>query len=85
MTEFDYTVTDPVGIHARPAGQLVRKAGGYSCDISVALGGRSANAKKLFALMGLGVKCGDRITVRCDGSDETSAAAELEDFFRASL
>lgn len=82
MKQFTYTVTDPNGIHARPAGLLVREAQKYESNITLARGGKSADLKKLFALMGLGVRQGDEITLCAQGSDEESAAANLQAFFQ---
>ncbi len=58
MQNFSYTITDENGIHARPAGIFVKKASAFSSEITVTLGDKSASAKKLFALMGLGAKKG---------------------------
>ena len=59
MRTFEYTITDEVGIHARPAGLLVKEAKNCYSVIKVTKDGKSAEAKKLMALMGLGVKKGD--------------------------
>lgn len=85
MKEFNYTVKDEVGIHARPAGLLVKCASGFSSHVTVSKGEKSADAKKLFALMGLGVKCGDCITVAVSGTDEEKAAAEIKSFLENNL
>ena len=85
MKSFQYTITDEVGIHARPAGLLAKKAKEFSSVITVEKGGRSVNAEKLMMLMGLGVKCGDTVTVTAEGADEEAAAAAMEQFFRENL
>lgn len=85
MKSFTYTITDEVGIHARPAGLLVKKAKEFDSTITIEKGGKSVNASKLMALMGLGVKCGETVTVTAEGSDEEKAAAELEEFFKSNL
>ncbi|MBQ9760740.1 MAG: HPr family phosphocarrier protein [Clostridia bacterium] len=81
MVTFHYTVTDPVGIHARPAGLLAKKAKEFESEISIQKGEKSALAHKLMAVMGLCIKCGDTVTVSVSGADEARAAAELERFF----
>ncbi len=81
MKSFSYTVKDPVGIHARPAGLLAKKAKEYASEIVLSKGEREANAAKLMAVMALCIKCGESVTVRVTGEDEESAAAELERFF----
>ena len=76
MIQFQYTITDPNGLHARPAGLLVKEAQKFSS------GEKSADLKRLFAVMGMGVKCGETVEVSVDGADETEAAQALEQFFR---
>ena len=78
MKTFTYSITDAAGIHARPAGLFESK-------ISVAKGARKADLKKLFAVMGLGVKQGEVITVDVEGADEEAAAAAVEAFLKANL
>jgi phosphocarrier protein len=85
MKTFEYTITDPVGIHARPAGILVKKVKEFASTVTIAKGEKSVNALKLMALMGLGIKQGDKITVTVEGDDEEKAAAEIEAFLKANL
>ncbi|MBD5546356.1 MAG: HPr family phosphocarrier protein [Lachnospiraceae bacterium] len=85
MKSFNYTITDPVGIHARPAGLLVKEAKQYDSTITITRDGKSADAKKLMALMSLGVKQGDTVTVDVEGGDEETVAAKMEDFFKNNL
>ena len=85
MTKFTYIITDELGIHARPAGQLVKLAKSFSCDIALECKGNSADLKKLFAVMGLGAKKGDAIVVSCDGEGEADASSTLEDFLKQNL
>ncbi|MCI8859605.1 MAG: HPr family phosphocarrier protein [Lachnospiraceae bacterium] len=85
MKTFHYTITDEVGIHARPAGALVKEAKKYESAIRVVKGGKKADAKKLMVLMGLGVKCGEEVTVEAEGPDEDAAIKELETFFNENL
>jgi phosphocarrier protein len=85
MKIFDYTITDPVGIHARPAGLLVKEAKKYTSSVTIAKGDKSADAKKLMVLMSLGVKQGDNVKVTVDGEDEDVAVAELSEFFKNNL
>jgi len=85
MKTFEYTITDPVGIHARPAGILVKKVKEFASTVTIAKGEKSVNALKLMALMGLGIKQGDTITVTVEGDDEEKAAAEIEAFLKANL
>ncbi|QHQ59401.1 HPr family phosphocarrier protein [Anaerocolumna sedimenticola] len=85
MKEFDYTIKDELGIHARPAGMLVKEAGKFTSNITIIKGDKTADIKRLFALMGLGVKNGDTVTVKMDGTDEEAAYDSLKKFFEANL
>lgn len=85
MKTFNYVITDEVGIHARPAGMLVKEAKKYTSDIMINKNGKKADAKKLMMLMTLGVKCNEEITVEIAGEDEEQAAADLEKFFKENL
>ena len=78
MKEFKYVITDPAGI-------LVKQAAGYQSDVKIAKGEKSADAKRIFGVMGLGVKNGEEVTVTADGADEDKAIAELEAFFKENL
>ena len=85
MKTFEYTVTEPVGIHARPAGMLSREAKKYKSAICVIKDGKSANVLRLMALMSLGVKCGETVKVTIEGEDEETVAPLVEEFFKANL
>ncbi len=85
MKKFNYVIKDEIGIHARPAGLLVKEAKNYESKITVSKAGKSAEARKLMALMGLGVKCGDEIEVTVDGADEDKAFEEMKLFFENNL
>ena len=85
MKEFKYVITDPEGIHARPAGILVKQAAGYQSTVKIAKGEKSADAKRIFGVMGLGVKTGEEVIITVEGADEDTAAAELETFFKENL
>ena len=85
MKEFTYTIKEPVGIHARPAGLLVKEVKGYQSTVTIIKVDKSVNAVKLMALMGMGIKCGDTVTVQVEGADEETAAPALEKFFNEHL
>ena len=78
MKEFKYVITDPEGI-------LVKQAAGYQSSVKIAKGEKSADAKRIFGVMGLGVKTGEEVTITVEGADEDTAAAELETFFKENL
>lgn len=85
MKTFEYIVADALGIHARPAGALVKEAKKYQSKITIQKDEKEAEASKLMALMGMGVKCGDKIVVKVEGGDEEAAAEQFEAFIRSSL
>jgi len=86
MKQFEYTISDPLGIHARPAGLLVKAAKALNSTVTIEkVGGNSANATKLMAVMGLAIKRGDTVIVSADGGDEDASIAELEAFFKKNL
>lgn len=86
MKQFQYTITDPIGLHARPAGLLVKAAKALDSTVTIEkTGGKSAAATKLMAVMGLGVKGGDTISVTVEGGDEAASAAAMEQFLKENL
>ena len=85
MKSFTYTITDEVGIHARPAGLLVKECKKYGSKINIVKDGKAAAATKLMALMGLGVKCGDTVEVTFEGDDEDAAFEGVKAFMEANL
>ena len=85
MKEFKYVITDAQGIHARPAGLLVKEAAKFASTIKVAKGEKEADLKRLLAVMGLGIKQGEEITIKIEGADEDDAAEAIETFFKENL
>jgi len=85
MKEFTYKICDKIGIHARPAGLLVKKASEFQSEIMIFKDDKQADAKKIFAVMGLGVKKDDTVRIQVSGSDEEVAVEQLESFFRNNL
>ena len=81
MKEFTYTIKEPVGIHARPAGMLAKEA--KACQSTVTIvdkNGKSVDATRLMALMGMGVKQGDTVTIKVEGDDEAACAEAIQKF-----
>lgn len=85
MKTFEYVIKDEVGIHARPAGLLVKEAKKFASKVTVAKGEKSAEATKLMAIMGLGIKCGQTVEVSIEGSDEEAAYKAIKVFFETNL
>ena len=85
MKEFKHVIADPLGMHARPAGMLVKAVAGYTSKITLTGPTGTADARRLLALMKLAAKQGMELTVTVDGSDEEKAATELQAFLADNL
>ena len=85
MVTFKYVIKDEVGIHARPAGLLVNEAGKLGSKITIEKGEKKGDAKKIFGLMGLGVKQNDEITVTVEGDTEEADADVIKTFLENNL
>ena len=85
MKTFEYTIKDELGIHARPAGLLVKEAKKFASECTITKDGKTKKLTQLMMLMSLGVKQGDTVTVSVDGADEDAAVASLKEFFENNL
>ena len=80
MKTVTHVIADPLGLHARPAGLLVKLAGDFESTIVVTTSTGNADAKRIMALMRLGAKQGPLLTVTCSGPDEDAAAEAIRRF-----
>ena len=79
-------ITNPTGLHLRPAGNLCREAVKYKCKVTFQYEGKNtANAKSVLSVLGSCVKIGDEILLMCDGEDETVALENLVAFIEGGL
>ena len=85
MKEFTYTVKDKVGIHARPAGLLVKLVKEYASDIYIEKGDIRIKADRLIAIMNMGIKQGDTVRLTFMGEDEEEAYKNVLSFFENNL
>ena len=85
MKEFKHVINDPLGLHARPAGMLVKAVAKYASKITVTAPTGTADAKRLMAIMRLAAKQGMELTIKVEGADEDTAAAELQAFLAENL
>ena len=85
MQTFVYTIKDEIGIHARPAGMLAKEAKKFASKIEIEKDGKSADVRRMMSVMGLGVKCGEDITIKAEGDDEAQAIEAMKTFFAANL
>ena len=84
MKKITYTVKAEAGLHARPAGLLVKQTAAFKSNIKILNeeSGKEADLKRLMAVMALGVKQGNRIVISADGEDEEEAVAVIEAFLK---
>ncbi|MDO4261826.1 MAG: HPr family phosphocarrier protein [Eubacteriales bacterium] len=85
MKSFTYTVQDELGLHARPAGMLAKLAGSCKSTVMIDNGTKKADAKRLMAIMSMGVKKGHEITVTVEGENEEADFETIEKFFKENL
>lgn len=85
MKKFKHTIVDELGLHARPAGQLVKTASQFSSEITVLAGSKKADGKKIMSVMMLGAKKGDDMIIQIEGNDEEAAEQELKKFLKENL
>ena len=82
MKEFTHVITDPNGMHARPAGRLATFAKQFTASVRVECNGKEADGKRLLSLMGLGAVCGTALHFMIEGEDEEKASEALLTFCR---
>ena len=85
MQQVDYTISDPMGLHARPAGQLVRQAAAFKSRVTIRRGDREADCTRLLRVMALCAAAGETVTFTVDGEDEQAACEAMRAFCTESL
>ena len=85
MKEFKHVINDPMGLHARPAGMLVKAVAPYASKITITAPTGTADARRLMGIMRLAAKQGMELTIQVEGADEETAATELQAFLAANL
>ncbi len=78
-------ITNPTGLHMRPAGIFCNKASEFECSVRFRYDNTMANAKSVLSVLGACVKSGDVIEVICDGEDEEIALKTLVDAIEGGL
>lgn len=78
-------ITNPTGLHLRPAGNLCREAMKFKSSITFDYDGNTANAKSVLSVLGACIKSGEEITLMCNGEDEAEAMAHLTEFIAEKL
>ena len=77
MISRDVTITNAIGLHARPATFFIQKANGFKSSIWVEKEDRKVNAKSLLGVLSLGIAKGMTIKLIAEGSDESEAVDSL--------
>ncbi len=77
MVKEKIIISNPAGLHLRPAGKISSAASAYQSSVYLYKGNKSANAKSLLALLGACIKFGDEVECICEGEDEEAALAEV--------
>ncbi len=85
MKTFDYIITDNEGIHARPAGMLVKLATTFTSKITIGKDGKDVDLKRILSVMSLGCKKGHTITITASGEDEDAAIEAIQLFLKENL
>ena len=83
MKQITVCVTDPVGLHARPATVAVSTASKVKSEVNITFKGRDVNMKSIMGVMSLGVPTQSEITITCTGDDEEAAIVAIEEALRA--
>ena len=85
MISQNIKITNPTGLHLRPAGNLCKEAMKFKSKVTFEYDGNIANAKSVLSVLGACIKSGDEITLICDGEDEEEALSILLDYIQSGL
>lgn len=85
MKTFTYTIKDPAGIHARPAGVIVQEAKKFQSTITAKYNGKSADLKRIFTVLALCAKCGAQLEIEISGTDEDAAEVAIKQALESKL
>lgn len=85
MVEQTIEITNPTGLHARPAALFVETAGKFTSNIWIKCGDRRVNAKSIMGLISLAISKGTVVTIGAEGEDEEQAVSELVDLVTSGI
>lgn len=77
MIEREATIVNSLGLHARPAAQIVRTASGFTAEVELVKDGMAVNGKSIMGVMMLAAECGSNLTLRANGPDEVQVIDAL--------
>ncbi len=85
MVRKEVTITNNIGLHARPATFFIQKANTYNCSVWVEKDERKVNAKSLLGVLSMGIAKGMTISLIADGQDEVRAIDGLIELIQTGL
>ena len=85
MVKFTFVVKDPMGLHARPAGALVKEATKCSSKVTIKKGEKTGDVKRIFNVMSLSIKANVEVEIIVEGEKEQEEAAALEAFIKENI
>ncbi len=85
MVSQKITVSNPQGLHMRPAGVFAKGVAKFQCDITIHFNGKDINAKSLLNIIGACIKSGSEIELECDGADEEEALKTAVELIESGL
>ena len=85
MKEIKHKINDELGLHARPAGMLVKLCADFKSNVKITTESKTGDAKKIFSVMSLGAKCGELLNFTIEGEDEEAVAISLTSFLTENL
>ena len=85
MTEFSYRINDPAGLHLRPVGLIVKQANKHKARVTISIGEKMVDAKKIFSVMSLNLNPGEEIRVVAQGIDEEEAKSAMLEVLDSNL
>lgn len=85
MSQFNYVITNPQGIHAHPATLLAKEAKKFDSLCTISKGVHTKKLTQAMPLINMGVRQGDTVTVKAQGADSTAAIVALRALFESHL
>ena len=82
MKEITYTITDELGMHARPAGKIVKIAKDWNGNVEIGTSDKMVDAKRIMGVMGLALKQGDTFVMTFEGVGEEDIANKMLTFLK---
>lgn len=83
MVEKSFEITDPAGMHARPASALVGLVSKFEAEITMEYKEKKVNLKSILGVMSMGIPSGSTVLIAADGTDENEAMASIEQVLEA--